>query len=80
MKEETNIEKFNSDIEILKDLYSNLGDLIDSCMINKEIINDMESWEVVHDIEFQLGLSREELSRYLRRIDIDPDEVIDEDI
>ena len=70
---EPNIEEFNSDEEILKDLYGNLEDLIDSCMVNKELIKDMDNWEVIHDLEFQLKISREILSRYLKSIEIDVD-------
>ena len=70
---ETNIEEFNTDEEILKDLYGNLEDLIDSCMVNKELIKDMDNWEVVHDLEFQLKISREILSRYLKDNEIDVD-------
>lgn len=69
----TNIEEFNSDEEILKDLYGNLEDLIDSCMVNKELIKDMDNWEVVHDLEFQLKISQEILSRYLKDIEVDVD-------
>ena len=68
---ENNTEEFNTDEEILKDLYGNLEDLIDSCMVDKELIKNMDNWEVVHDLEFQLKISRELLSRYLKDIEID---------
>lgn len=64
-------EEFNTDEEILKDLYGNLGDLIDCCMTSKELIKDMDNWETVHELEFQLELTRELLSRYLKDIEID---------
>ena len=66
-------EEFNTDEEILKDLYGNLGDLIDCCMTSKELIKDMDNWETVHELEFQLELTRELLSRYLKDIEIDVD-------
>lgn len=49
--------EFSTDEEYLKDLCGNLHDLIECCMESKEKIQDMDNWEVVHDLEFQLELA-----------------------
>ena len=60
-----------TDEEYLKDLYGNLHDLVECCMECKEYIKDMDNWQVVHDLEFQLGLASEKLRRYLTKIGIE---------
>lgn len=60
--------EFSTDEEYLKDLYGNLQDVIEYCMVSKEKIHDMDNWEVVHDLEFQLELELETLRRYLNKI------------
>ncbi len=63
------LDKMETDEELLKDLYDNLGDLIDCCLASKELISDMESWEVAHDVEFQLEMASETLRRYLAKME-----------
>lgn len=63
--------EFSTDEEYLKDLCGNLHDLIECCMESKEKIQDMDNWEVVHDLEFQLELAFESLRRYLTKIGIE---------
>ena len=60
--------EFLTDEEYLKDLCDNLHDLIECCIESKEKIQDMDNWEVVHDLEFQLELAFESLRRYLDKI------------
>lgn len=60
--------EFSTDEEYLKDLYGNLQDVIEYCMVSKEKIQDMDNWEIVHDLEFQLELELETLRRYLNKI------------
>lgn len=64
-------EEHLTDEEYLKDLYGNLHDLIEYCMESKENIQDMDNWQTVHDLEFQLGLAAEKLRRYLTKIGIE---------
>ena len=64
-------EEHLTDEEYLKDLYGNLHDLIECCMESKEKIQDMNNWEVVHDLEFQLELAFESLRRYLAKMEIE---------
>ena len=66
--------EFSTDEEYLKDLCGNLHDLIECCMESKEKIQDMDNWEVVHDLEFQLGLSFEKLRRYLAKMEMEIEE------
>lgn len=63
--------EFLTDEEYLKDLYDNLHDLIECCMESKEKIQDMDNWEVVHDLEFQLELAFESLRRYLDKMEVE---------
>lgn len=63
--------EFSTDEEYLKDLCGNLHDLIEYCMESKEKIRDMDNWEVVHDLEFQLELAFETLRRYLAKMEIE---------
>ena len=60
-----------TDEEYLKDLYGNLHDLVECCMESKEKIQDLDNWQVVHDLEFQLSLSFEKLRRYLAKMGIE---------
>jgi len=48
-----------TDEEQLKDLCDSLHDVIECCMETKENIKDLDNWEVVHSLEFQLRLSFE---------------------
>lgn len=64
-------EEHLTDEEYLKDLCGNLHDLIECCMESKEKIQDMDNWQTVHDLEFQLGLAAEKLRRYLTKIGIE---------
>lgn len=64
-------EEHLTDEEYLKDLYDNLHDLIEYCMESKENIQDMDNWQTVHDLEFQLSLAAEKLRRYLTKIGIE---------
>lgn len=64
-------EEHLTDEEYLKDLYGSLHDLIECCMECKEYMQDLDNWQVVHDLEFQLGLSFEKLRRYLAKIGIE---------
>lgn len=63
--------ELTTDEEYLKDLQGNLHDLIECCMESKEKIQDMDNWEVVHDLEFQLELAFETLRRYLDKMEIE---------
>ena len=63
--------EFSTDEEYLKDLCGNLHDLIEYCMESKEKIQDIDNWEVVHDLEFQLELAFESLRRYLAKMEIE---------
>jgi hypothetical protein len=63
--------EFSTDEEYLKDLCGNLHDLIECCMESKEKIQDMDNWEVVHDLEFQLELAFESLRRYLAKMEFE---------
>lgn len=67
----TEEQEFSTDEQYLKDLCSNLHDLIECCMESKEKIQDMDNWEVVHDLEFQLELAFESLRRYLAKMEIE---------
>jgi hypothetical protein len=60
-----------TDEEYLKDLYGGLHDLIEYCMECKENIQDMDNWQAVHGLEFQLGLAAEKLRRYLAKMGIE---------
>lgn len=60
-----------TDEEQLKDLYGNLQDLIEYCMESKEYIQDMDNWQAVYDLEFQLELASEKLRRYLDEMGIE---------
>ena len=60
-----------TDEEYLKDLYGNLHDLVECCMESKEKIQDLDNWQAVHDLEFQLELAFETLRRYLAKIEIE---------
>ena len=64
-------QELTTDEEYLKDLYGNLHDLIECCMESKQNIKDIDNWEVVHDIEFQLELAFESLRRYLAKMEIE---------
>lgn len=64
-------EEHLTDEEYLKDLCGNLHDLIECCMESKEKIQDMDNWEVVHDLEFQLELAFETLRRYLAKMEFE---------
>ena len=64
-------EEHLTDEEQLKDLYDSLHDVIECCMETKENIEDLDNWEVVHSLEFQLHLSFEKLRRYLTKIGIE---------
>ena len=64
-------EEHLTDEEQLKDLYDNLHDVIECCMETKENIKDLDNWEVVHSLEFQLRLSFEKLRRYLDKMGIE---------
>lgn len=64
-------EEHLTDEEYLKDLYGNLHDLVECCMECKENIQELDNWQVVHDLEFQLGLAAEKLRRYLAKIGIE---------
>ena len=64
-------QEFSTDEEQLKDVYGNLHDLIECCMEIKENMQDMDNWQVVHDLEFQLGLAAEKLRRYFAKMEIE---------
>ena len=64
-------EEHLTDEEYLKDLYGNLHDLIEYCMESKENIQELDNWQAVHDLEFQLGLAAEKLRRYLSKMGIE---------
>lgn len=66
--------ELTTDEEYLKNLYGNLHDLIECCMESKEKIEDMDNWEVVHDLEFQLELAFESLKRYMTKMEMEIDE------
>ena len=54
-----------TDEEYLKDLYGNLHDLVECCMECKENMQDLDNWQAVHDLEFQLGLAAEKTKKVL---------------
>ena len=64
-------EEHLTDEEYLKDLYDNLHDVIECCMGSKEKIQDLDNWQIVHNLEFQLKLAAEKLRRYLAKIGIE---------
>ena len=70
----TEEQEFSTDEEYLKDLCGNLHDLIEYCMESKEKIQDMDNWEVVHDLEFQLELAFESLKRYMTKMEMEIEE------
>ena len=57
-----------ADTEYLADLRNNLHDLVESCRESKDYIKDMGNWELVHDLEFQLDLAAEKLTRRITEI------------
>lgn len=67
-------EEHLTDEEYLNDLYDGLYDLIACCMESKEKIEDMDNWEVVHDLEFQLELAFESLKRYMTKMKMEIEE------
>ena len=63
----------NDDKGYLEDIRSDLYDLIKYCAGAKNNIKDMDNWEIVHDLEFQLELAYETLKRYLDKMEIEDD-------
>lgn len=57
-----------ADTEYLADLRNNLQDLVELCRENKDYIKDIHNWEIVHDLEFQLDLATEKLTRRISEI------------
>ena len=64
-------EEHLTDEDYLKDLYGYLHDLVECCMECKENMQDLDNWQAVHDLEFQLGLAAEKLRRYLAKMEIE---------
>ena len=56
------------DTEYLADLRNKLQDLVELCRENKDYIKDMGNWEIVHNLEFQLDLAAEKLTRRITEI------------
>lgn len=65
------LEKVKDDAGYLEDIRSDLYDLIGRCIGAKNSIKDMDNWEIVHDLEFQLELAYETLKRYLDKMEIE---------
>ena len=57
-----------ADTEYLADLHNKLQDLVESCKESKDYIKDMGNWETVHNLEFQLDLAAEKLTRRISEI------------
>ena len=64
-------EEHLTDEEYLENIHDNLHDLVAYCIRGKNNIKDMDNWQVVHDLEFQLELAFEKLRRYLDKIEIE---------
>ena len=61
-------QELAADTEYLADLRNKLQDLVELCRENKDYIKDMGNWEIVHNLEFQLDLAAEKLSRHISEI------------
>lgn len=58
-------EELTTDKEYLENIYSNLHNLVEYCKKAKRNIEDMDNFEIVHDLEFQLEFAFEALNRKL---------------
>ena len=64
-------QELTTDKDYLQDLYSNLENLVEYCEESKGQIQDMDNWEAVHDLEFQVKLAFEKFRRYLAKMGIE---------
>lgn len=58
-------EELTTDEEYLENIYGNLHDLVEYCKKAKRNIEDMDNFEIIHDLEFQLEFAFETLNRKL---------------
>ena len=58
-------EELTTDKEYLENIYDNLHNLVEYCKKAKRNIENMDNFEIVHDLEFQLEFAFETLSRKL---------------
>lgn len=58
-----------TDKEYLENIYDNLHDLVEYCKKAKRNIEDMDNFEIVHDLEFQLEFAFETLRRKLNKVE-----------
>lgn len=54
-----------TDKEYLENICDNLHNLVEYCKKAKRSIEDMDNFEIVHDLEFQLEFAFETLNRKL---------------
>lgn len=60
-------KEVTTDKEYLENIYDNLHDLVAYCIRVKSKIEDMDNFEIVHDLEFQLEFAFETLRRKLNK-------------
>lgn len=60
-------EELTTDKEYLENIYDNLHNLVEYCKKAKRSIEDMDNFEIVHDLEFQLEFAFETLNRKLNK-------------
>ena len=58
-------EELTTDKEYLENIHDNLHNLVEYCKKAKRNIEDMDNFEIVHDLEFQLEFAFETLNRKL---------------
>jgi hypothetical protein len=51
----------------LENIYNNLHNLVEYCKKAKRSIEDMDNFEIVHDLEFQLEFAFKVLNRKLNK-------------
>ena len=62
-------EELTTDKEYLENIYDNLHNLVEYCKKAKRSIENMDSFEIVHDLEFQLEFAFETLRRKLNKME-----------
>jgi hypothetical protein len=60
-------EELTTDKEYLENIYNNLHNLVEYCKKVKRSIEDMDNFEIVHDLEFQLEFAFKILNRKLNK-------------
>ena len=62
------------DLEICNVILDKLYTLQSCCKNDKEKIKDMEIWEIVHDVHFQIEMIAERLKRDIEKFSEDEEE------